>query len=395
MGTKTLQKTKMIPYGKQWITPKDIQSVAKILASDWITQGPVVPKFENKFAKMVKAPWAVAVSSGTAGLHLACLAQKLKSSDEVLVPAITFVATANAVLYAGAKPRFVDIDPKTGNICPDDLEKKINKNSRGIIPVHFAGNPCAMGRILKIAKKHRLFVIEDACHALGSEYLGSPVGSGKDSDLTVFSFHPVKHITTGEGGMITGRSDKFKNTVLKLRNHGITRNQIEFINGSDGDWYYEQQELGFNYRITDFQAALGISQLEKLKGFVSRRRALALNYLRSFKDWDLVQCLEENPDGKSSYHLFVILLNLERLKTGRREIFNKLRQNGIGVQIHYIPLHYQPYFKKILGVQKGSLPGAEKFYERILTLPLYPQMSDAEQEKVIKTLKKILYEGRR
>lgn len=381
---------KTIPYGKQWISEKDIRNVAKVLRSDWITQGPAVAEFENRFAKTVKAPWAVAVSNGTAGLHLACLAQNLKPQDEVLVPANTFVASANAVFYAGAKPKIVDIDPSNGNISIEDLKRKITKKTRGMVVVHFAGNPVSMTSIKKIADKHKLFIIEDCCHALGAREMNHPVGSSKFSDLSVFSFHPVKHITTGEGGMITGRSPKLRQKLLKLRNHGITKDPKQFSNGRSGDWYYEQQELGFNYRITDFQCALGISQLKRLKEFVTKRRRLAENYRKAFEDWSWLECLEENPNGKSAYHLFVVLLNLNRLRVDRKIIFEELRRQGIGVQVHYIPLHYHPFYKKQLGIKEGALPKVEAFYSRAISLPLFPQMSAQDQSRVISTLRKVL-----
>ncbi|MBI4970695.1 MAG: UDP-4-amino-4,6-dideoxy-N-acetyl-beta-L-altrosamine transaminase [Candidatus Omnitrophica bacterium] len=383
---------KTIPYGKHWINESDIQSVVRVLRGDWITQGPFVSQFENQFARQVKASWAVAVSSGTAGLHLAVLAQNLKRTDEVLVPAITFVATANAVFYAGAKPRIVDVDPQTGNISIEDLKRKINKNTRGIIPVHFAGNPVDLKTIRKIARKHKMFVIEDCCHALGAEYDRVPVGSSEYSDLSVFSFHPVKHITTGEGGMITGNSKLIQDRFLKFRSHGITRNPKQFLNGESGAWYYEQQELGFNYRITDFQCALGMSQLKRLKSFVAKRRRIAEKYRMAFRDWPEIECLSENPDGKSSYHLFVV-----RVSSGRGGVFEELRKRGIGVQVHYIPLHYHPYFKKRLALKMGQLPGAESFYEEIISLPIYPQLSSFEQDRVIQTLRYVLtqYQKRR
>lgn len=382
---------KTIPYGRQSISKKDIRGVAEILEGDWITQGPAVARFEEQFAKAVDSRWAVSVSSGTAALHLACLAQGLKPSDEVLVPAMTFVATANSVFYAGARPRLVDIDPETGNISLEDLVKKINRNTRGIIPVHFAGSPVLMDAIRKIAAGKNLFVIEDCCHALGARYQNQPLGSCQFSDLAVFSFHPVKHITTGEGGMITGRDPKYRDLLLRLRNHGITRDSRLFSNGeSAGSWYYEQQELGFNYRLTDFQCALGLSQLKRLKQFVARRREIAQYYRKAFSDWPWLTCLDENPRGMSSYHLFVIRLNLDKLRVDRKVIFEALRKRRIGVQVHYIPLYYQPFYRKNLRVKPDDFPGAGCFYESCLSLPIYPDLSLTEQKRVIRILSQLL-----
>jgi len=385
-----VKSTRFIPYGKQSISDRDIASVVEVLKSDWITQGPTVSKFEQAFSVKLKAPWSLAISSGTAALHLSCLVQELKPQDEVLVPAVTFIATANAVVYAGARPRIVDIDPKTGNICADDILRKINKRTRGIIPVHFGGNPADMNRIRQIANKYKLFIVEDSCHALGASYEGEPPGPRRESDLSVFSFHPVKHITTGEGGMITGKSKRFRNALLKLRNHGITKNPGEFQNSSEGDWYYEQQELGYNYRITDFQCALGISQLKRLDEFVAKRRKIAERYRRAFKNSDLIECLDENPKGKSSYHLFVGLLVLVNLRTNRKVIFQKLREKGIGVQVHYIPLHFQPFYQDLLSLKAGDFPNAENFYERAISLPIYPLLTEKEQDYVIESVLELL-----
>ncbi|MBI4398349.1 MAG: UDP-4-amino-4,6-dideoxy-N-acetyl-beta-L-altrosamine transaminase, partial [Candidatus Omnitrophica bacterium] len=355
-----------------------------------ITQGPKIAEFEKNFSGRVGAKHACALSSGTAGLHLAVRAMNLKPGDEVLVPAITFVATANAVFYAGATPKIVDIDPATGNISLEDLQKKITRRARGIIPVHFSGNPVSMDLINELARKHNLFVIEDAAHALGAAFKNKLIGSCAYSEAAVFSFHPVKHITTGEGGMVTTHNPELAGKISLLRAHGITREKTRLKAAGEGDWYYQQQELGFNYRLTDFQCALGISQLDRLESFVSKRRRLARRYRKAFSGWEEISCLEENSQGRSSYHLFVILLNLERLQVSRKAIFDALRLKGIGVQVHYIPLHFHPYYQQMLGVGKNDFPQAEFFYERALSLPLYPGLGLEEQDYVIKTLRKIL-----
>jgi UDP-4-amino-4,6-dideoxy-N-acetyl-beta-L-altrosamine transaminase len=384
----------MIPYGRQTIDETDIDEVVKALKGAWITQGPSIEKFERHLAEYCGCKYAVAVSSGTSALHLACLAAGLRRGDEAITTPITFVGTANAIIYTGAKPVFADIDYNTVNINTNQIKKKIGKKTKAILPVHFAGLPCDMQEIANIAKKSRLIIIEDACHALGSEYKhGSKwvkVGSCMHSDMAVFSFHPVKSITTGEGGaVLTNRRDLYKK-LLMLRHHGITKNSSQFSNRnshSKGPWYYEMLDLGFNYRITDFQSALGISQLRKLDKFVERRREIVSIYSKELSGDDKLIMSEKPSHVKSSCHIYYI-----RIKdiSNRKKIFNKLLKAGIGVQVHYIPVHLQPYYKENFKCREGSNPYAEQYYRETITLPLFPDMTDTEVKRVIKVLKKIL-----
>mgnify|MGYP001309893223 CR=1 FL=1 len=384
----------MIPYGRQTIDETDIDEVVKALKGAWITQGPSIEKFERHLAEYCGCKYAVAVSSGTGALHLACLAAGLRRGDEAITTPITFVGTANAIIYTGAKPVFADIDYNTVNINTNQIKKKIGKKTKAILPVHFAGLPCDMQEIASIAKKSRLIIIEDACHALGSEYKhGSKwvkVGSCMHSDMAVFSFHPVKSITTGEGGaVLTNRRDLYKK-LLMLRHHGITKNSSQFPtrnSHSKEPWYYEMLDLGFNYRITDFQSALGISQLRKLDKFVERRREIVSIYSKELSGDDKLIVSEKPSHVKSSCHIYYI-----RIKdiSNRKKIFNKLLKAGIGVQVHYIPVHLQPYYKENFKCREGSNPYAEQYYRETITLPLFPDMTDTEVKRVIKVLKKIL-----
>ena len=384
----------MIPYGRQTIDETDIDEVVKALKGAWITQGPSIEKFERHLAEYCGCKYAVAVSSGTSALHLACLAAGLRRGDEAITTPITFVGTANAIIYTGAKPVFADIDYNTVNINTNQIKKKIGKKTKAILPVHFAGLPCDMQEIANIAKKSRLIIIEDACHALGSEYKhGSKwvkVGSCMHSDMAVFSFHPVKSITTGEGGaVLTNRRDLYKK-LLMLRHHGITKNSSQFPtrnSHSKEPWYYEMLDLGFNYRITDFQSALGISQLRKLDKFVERRREIVSIYSKELSGDDKLIMSEKPSHVKSSCHIYYI-----RIKdiSNRKKIFNKLLKAGIGVQVHYIPVHLQPYYKENFKCREGSNPYAEQYYRETITLPLFPDMTDTEVKRVIKVLKKIL-----
>lgn len=369
---------KFIPYGHQWIDEEDIEEVVKVLKSDWVTQGPKIGDFENKVAEYCGAKYAVAVSSGTAALHLACLAAGLNNDDELITTPITFAASANCALYCGARPVFVDID-KQGLIDENKVEEKITDKSKIIIPVHYTGLPCNMEKIKETAEKYNLIVIEDACHALGAKYKHSNVGNCKYSDMAVFSFHPVKHITTGEGGMITTNSKELYESLKLLRNHGITKNAEEFINKNEGSWYYEIQELGFNYRITDFQCALGVSQLNKIDEFVKRRREIAERYDEAFINDGNITVIEEKKDQFSSYHLYVIRLKNEEK---RLKLFNHLKENKIFCQVHYIPVYWHPYYQKS-GYKKGLCPNAEDGYKKIISLPMYPGLSREQQEKVL------------
>lgn len=372
----------MIPYSKQNISEEDIQAVSATLRSDFLTNGPKIPEFEKEFAKSVGAEYAVAVSSGTAALHLACLAANLKQNDEIITSPMTFAASANCALYCGAKPIFVDIN-KQGLIDETKINEKISDKTKIILPVHYAGLPCNIKKIREIANQNNI-IIEDACHALGARYNNSKIGDCKYSDMTAFSFHPVKHITTGEGGMITTNSKYFYEKLLVLRNHGITKNQEKLIDKHEGPWHQEIQELGFNYRITDFQCALGLTQLKKVELFVNKRREIANKYDQAFKNRSDIEIIKEEADQFNSYHLYVTKLKNKEI---RFNLFNYLKQKGILCQVHYIPVYWHPYYK-LLGYEKGLCPKAEEFYERIISLPLFPSLKEEEQEYVIESINK-------
>ncbi len=375
---------KFISYGRQHIDKKDIDAVLRVLRSDFITQGPKIFMFENGLCKFTGAKYAVVVSSGTAALHIACLAAGIKSNDEVITSPITFVASVNSVLYCGATPVFADIQDDTANIDPEQIKSKLSKRTKAIIPVHFAGHPCDLEEIKSIAKEHGLIIIEDAAHALGAEYKGSKIGSCKYSDMAIFSFHPLKSITTGEGGAILTNNKSLYRKLLLLRNHGITKEKTSLINKDAGDWYYEMQALGFNYRMTDIQAALGISQLRKLKGFIEKRRKIVRYYNRVFRSHSAFNIPAEREYVYSAFHLYPIRLK-GAFKHRKKEIFNTLRNQGIGVQVHYIPVYKQPYYKKI-GFKNISCPFAEDFYNREISIPLYPALSRVQIKKIIKCL---------
>ncbi|MEG6616511.1 UDP-4-amino-4,6-dideoxy-N-acetyl-beta-L-altrosamine transaminase [Peptococcaceae bacterium 1198_IL3148] len=381
------------PYGKQSITTQDIESVINVLKSDWLTQGPVIEAFEKSIAEYCGVKYAVAVSSATAALHIACMAANLKSGDIVWTTPNTFVASANCALYCGADVDFVDIDNKTYNISIDELEQKLakakkkDKLPKAIIPVHFAGQSCEMERIAELSKHYGFIVLEDASHAIGGSYKNRKIGSCYFSDMTVFSFHPVKIITTGEGGMVLTNQEELYNKLIRLRTHGITRD-YDFMNEYHGPWYYQQIELGYNYRITDIQAALGLSQLKRLDEFVERRHMLAERYTKYLKELPLVLPWQ-HPDNYSAFHLYVIRLISNKISKSRREIFEELRSAGIGVNVHYIPVHTQPYYQK-LGFQWGDYPQAEEYYSEALTLPLYYDLTIDEQDYVIKTIKEVI-----
>lgn len=370
-----------IPYGKQSIDETDINAVIDVLKSDFLTTGPKVSEFEKKVADYVGAKYAIAVSNGTAALHLACLAAGIKDGDEVITTPITFAASANCVLFCGGKPVFADINPNTYNIDPDSIRKKINEKTKAIIAVHFTGQPCEMDKIQKIADEYNLIVIEDASHALGADYKGKKIGS--ISDMTTFSFHPVKHITTGEGGIITTNSDYFYNKLKMLRTHGITRD-ISLMNKCEGDWYYEQLDLGYNYRITDIQCALGISQMNKLYNFIFRRRKIARNYDEAFSVIDGIVTPFQLEGCNNSYHLYVIQVN----GIDRKEAFDNLRSAGIGVNVHYIPVYKHPYYQKI-GYKNTFCNNAEKLYDKLISLPIYPDLTDEEQNYIINKVKEL------
>jgi len=378
----------MLPYGHQWIDEKDIKAVSEVLHSDWITKGPKVDEFEEEFAKYVGAKYAVAVNSGTAALHAACFAAKINKDDEVVTTPITFVASANCVIYQGGIPVFADIKEDTLNIDPQEIKKKITRKTKALIPVDFTGLPVDLEEIQKIAQENNLIIIEDASHALGATYKGSKIGS--ISDMTTFSFHPVKHITTGEGGMITTNKEKYYERLKLFRTHGITKEKDKLLN-YDGPWYYEMHELGYNYRLTDFQCALGIAQLKKIDKNVQRRIEIVQKYNEEFKDLEEIRIpFFDSTSSTSAWHLYVIQLNLEKLKVSRREIFEDLRAENIGVNVHYIPIHLQPYYQKRFGYHLGDFPKAENYYLRAITLPIFPKMSDRDVNDVTRAVKKVI-----
>jgi len=373
-----------IPYGSQWIDEKDIDAVTETLKSDYLTTGPKIKEFEDKFADYVDAKYAVAIANGTAALHAAIYAAGIKEGDEVITTPLTFAATANSILYQDATPVFADINPKTYNIDPESIKEKITDKTKAIIPVHYTGQPCEMDKIKEIAAENDLTIIEDGAHAVGAIYKDQKIGS--IGNMTTFSFHPVKNMTTGEGGMITTDSKELYDKLMKFRTHGITKNDSEYINRSDGPWYHEQQELGYNYRITDIQAALGITQLKKLDKFLARRREIVNKYNQEFKDIDGLIITEQLENTNSAWHIYVLQLKLEKLTTNRKEIFKALREKNLGVNVHYIPVYFHPYYQS-LGYEKGICPKAERLYERIITIPLYPKMTDQQVDEVIKRIK--------
>lgn len=376
-----------IPYGRQLIDNCDIKEVVKVLKSDWITQGPKIKGFEDAIRRYTGAKYAVVVSSGTAALHISCLAAGLKKGDEAITSPITFVASANCILYCQAKPVFADIQEDTVNIDPEEIKKKITKNTKAIIPVHFAGHPCDMQEIHRIARKHKLIVIEDACHALGAEYRGSKIGSCKYSDMTVFSFHPVKSITTGEGGAVLTNRRDFYEKLLILRTHGITKDKAKLVNKNAGGWHYEMQELGFNYRITDFQCALGISQLGRLDEFIKRRRFITSIYNKELSGMREIVLPHEKKYVKSAWHIYPV-----RLKNAmqRSNVFVKMRAAGISAQVHYIPVHLHPYYRNVFGYKIGCNIKSEGYYSKALSLPLYPGLKASEIKYVVSVLKRSL-----
>lgn len=415
---------KQIPYSRQWIDEEDINEVVKVLKSDFITQGPKISEFEECLANYCGSKYAVVFNSGTSALHGAYYAAGLTKNDEFITSPITFVATSNAGLYLGAKPVFVDVEKDTGNIDVSKIEEKIAKKTKLLVPVHYAGFPVDLEKIHKIARKYNLFVVEDACHALGAKYRSQPsaisnqqktekdkkwtkIGSCKYSDMTILSFHPVKHITTGEGGAVLTNKEEYYNKLLMFRSHGITKDRTQFknynnlhnynnskshhnLNSHFDDWYYEMQFLGYNYRMTDIQASLGISQLKKLPAFVERRRKIASAYEKAFKGNAYFDIASEKEYACSSYHLYPIRLK-DEFKNKKSEIFSKMRENGLGVQVHYIPVYLQPYYQN-LGFEKGICTRAEDFYQREISIPIYPSMTDDDINYVIEKVLEV-FEG--
>jgi perosamine synthetase len=382
-----------LPYGHQLIDAQDLDAVSRVLSSEWLTQGPAVEAFERDLATAVGARHVVAVSSGTAALHLACLAAGVGPGHTVLTSAMTFVASANAALYCGADAGLVDVDPETITLDPEALGRALARAERpvkAIIPVDFAGHPAEHEAMLPLARAQGAVLIDDACHALGAEWRDRAgawhrIGDGSAADMTVFSFHPVKLITTGEGGAIATNADDLAERLRELRTHGITRDPAK-LTRNDGPWYYEMQHLGYNYRLTDIQCALGRSQLERLTPWVARRREIALRYDAAFADVPGIRPLRQQPWGRSAYHLYVIRVDAAVVPGGRARLFGLLRERGLGVQVHYIPVHYQPVYARRFGYRPGMFPQAERYYDEAISLPMFPGLTDENVATVIETV---------
>lgn len=384
-GGPPVRKT-LLPYGHQSIDETDIQAVVDCLRSDWLTTGPTVAEFEEAFAARTGARHAVSFSSGTAALHAAAFTAGLKNGDEAITSPLTFVATANCVLYQGAVPVFADVSPDTLNLDPEQAAARITPRTRAILPVDYAGHPSDLDPILELAVRNGLVVIEDACHALGAEYKGRRVGSL--AHLTVFSFHPVKHITTGEGGMVTTDNAKFAETLRRFRNHGINSDARQ--RQSQGQWHYEMVLLGFNYRLPDIACALGIAQLQKLEANLARRRQIAARYNAAFREMPEVAPPSVRGHAKPAWHLYPVRLDGARLRADRGEVFRALRAENIGVNVHYIPVHRHPYYGEHFGYRGGEFPVAEEAYERLVSLPMFPGMNDQDVEDVIRAVEKVV-----
>lgn len=384
----------MIPYGRQDISEEDIKAVEAVLRSDYLTQGPQVPKFEEAIARYTNAQYAVATNSATSSLHIACLALELGPGDWLWTSSISFVASANCALYCGAQVDFVDIDPKTYNLCPIVLEEKLTiakaegRLPKIVVPVHLCGQPCDMAAIHDLSIRYGFKIIEDASHAIGGKYKQEPIGNCRYSDITVFSFHPVKIITTAEGGLATTNNADLALKMNLFRSHGITRDESLMTHEADGPWYYQQVALGFNYRMTELQAALGLSQLKRLDSFVQRRHVLAKRYDQLLAKLSL-EIPWQHSDGYSGLHLYVIRLKGTQLKQERKAVFEFLRSKDIGVNVHYIPIHTQPYYQS-LGVDYSGLKETESYYQEAITLPLFPSLSEADQDYVVEVLAEAL-----
>lgn len=402
MPKRNYPELNYISYGRQSIDDEDIRAVIEVLKSSNLTQGPKIAEFEQKLCERTGAQFAVAVNSGTSALHIACLAAGIGPGDEVITSPNSFVASANCAVYCGGKPVFVDIDPQTYNISSREIEQKITGKTKAVIPVHFAGQSCDMEAIRNIVAKkekefgHKIYIIEDGAHALGSRYKGHAVGSCYYSDMTVISFHPVKHITTGEGGVVLTKDKQLRQLLCRFRSHGIANCPEEFLNRDQAfpkegaapyPWYYEQQILGYNYRTTDIQCALGISQLKRLPEFVKRRREIVGYYNRQFKDMAWVQVPFESPDCESNFHLYVLLFDFAKTGKTRSRCMDELRQQGIRTQVHYIPIVLQPFYAKKFGTDINAYPHVKSYYQRCLSIPLYPVMTDGEVARVVDCVK--------
>ena len=381
----------MIPYGRQDITQTDIDAVVGVLQSDFLTQGPMVPRFEQSVAQHVGASHALAVNSATSALHIACLALGLGPGDRLWTTPITFVASANCALYCGAEVDFVDIDPRTYNLCAQALALKLEQAEREgtlpkiVVPVHLCGQPCDMQAIHALSQRYGFKIIEDASHAIGGKYQGEFIGNSRYSDITVFSFHPVKIITTAEGGMALTNDDELASKMALLRSHGITRDPAQMTHEADGPWYYQQIDLGFNYRMTELQAALGVTQMERLDQYVARRHQLARRYDDLLTDLP-VTTPWQHADSYSGLHLYVIRLQLDQIQKTHRQVFESLREQGIGVNLHYIPVHMQPHYER-MGFEPADFPQAQVYYKEAISIPMFQTMTDEQQDEVIAALR--------
>ncbi len=393
-GGDPVRKEK-IDYGRQWINDDDVKEVSKTLLSDFITCGPKVEELEHKLESYTGAKFAIVCSNGTAALHLACAAAGVGPGDEVITTPLTFMASANCALYCGATPVFADVDINTYNIDPKSIMEKITDKTKAVVAVDYTGQCCNFDEIRKICDEHKLVLIEDAAHSIGSAYNGKVVSGkvGSYADLTCFSFHPVKTITGGEGGAVLTNNEEYARKVKLLRSHGIVRNHGEFIDECDenleGIWYYEQQMLGFNYRMTDFQAALLCSQMNRLDFFVSRRKEIVARYNEAFKDLDGLIVQQEIPESDTSRHLYVIRLDLKKLKCTRKQFFEAMSAENVQCQVHYVPVYWMPVYHK-MGHKKGECPVAEEVYSGIMSIPLYPKLTDSDVEDVIRAVTKLV-----
>ncbi|EGR3921543.1 TPA: UDP-4-amino-4,6-dideoxy-N-acetyl-beta-L-altrosamine transaminase [Vibrio cholerae] len=387
-------RTAVIPYGKQDINQQDINAVVEVLKSDFLTQGPKVPEFEQALVSQTGAQYALAVNSATSALHIACLAVGLGENDWLWTSPITFVASANCGLYCGAKVDFVDIDAATYNLCPQKLEQKlIQAKANGmlpkvVVPVHLCGQPCDMQAIGRLAEEYGFKVIEDASHAIGGQYHGKPIGNCEYSDITVFSFHPVKIVTTAEGGAVVTNSKVLADKMALLRSHGITRDPQQMVGESHGGWYYQQIDLGFNYRMTELQAALGVAQMQRLEEFVTARHRLANRYNQLLDGLPIILPYQL-VNTYSGLHLYVIRLKLDQITLTHKQVFDALREHGIGVNLHYIPVHTQPYYQQI-GFKQGDFPESERYYKEAISLPMFHAMTLAQQDEVVRVLSEVL-----